>query len=102
MVGLVLFLAVVGFLLGMSIRNLARIREALKRNDEVYEFRTRINKVYCKEYVQRRLRENKFDDWEWPQDWSLNKYSYEEMLYSDRPLTLEAWWSSEEIEKLMS
>lgn len=72
-----------------------------KRNDEVYKFLTYINQVLCHEYIIRRL-ENDDTDWNWPQIWFLGEYKYEEFLYSDKPLTLDEWWTEEEINKLMS
>lgn len=33
-------------------------------------------------------------------DWFANKWTYNEMLKSSKPLTLEAWYTSEEIERI--
>lgn len=35
-------------------------------------------------------------------DWFCNKYTYEEMLHSRKPLTLEAWYTEEELKRITS
>ncbi len=43
--------------------------------------------------------ECKFGEWEKPYD-VLDKHSYESMLYSTKPLKLEAWFTEQEIKIL--
>lgn len=33
-------------------------------------------------------------------DWFFGKYTYDQMLYSLKPLTLEAWYTKEEIKRV--
>lgn len=72
----------------------------MKRNYEVWLFKRKISTLtydFCMRHV--------FDDddqsikaWEW----FCDKYTYEEMLHSRRPLTLEEWYTEEELKRIMS
>lgn len=42
--------------------------------------------------------DNSIEAW----DWFCDKYTYEEMLHSRKPLTLEAWYTEEELKRIMS
>lgn len=71
----------------------------MKRNYEVWLFKRKISTLtydFCMRHV--------FDDddqsikaWEW----FCDKYTYEEMLHSRRPLTLEEWYTEEELKRIM-
>lgn len=73
--------------------------EIMKRNNDVYNFLTHINEL-CTSYNKRNFKNN--ENFNWAQKWFLQKHTYEELLYSNKPLTLEEWWTKEEIDKLMS
>lgn len=66
-----------------------KCNQRLKRNDEVYAFRNKI--LYsiglCDKYYK-----EKHELWA--------KYTYNDMLNSKKPLTLESWYTPEEIEIL--
>ena len=73
--------------------------EIMKRNNDVYNFLMHIDEL-CSSYNRRKFKNN--ENFDWAQNWFLQKHTYEELLYSDKPLTLEEWWTEEEIDKLMS
>lgn len=35
-------------------------------------------------------------------DWFMDKYTYEQMLYSFKPLKIESWYTEEEIKRITS
>lgn len=69
----------------------------LHRNDKVYEFRQGIIDMASKA-ARRRIDENR-DDYLAPHS-LLNKHTYDQMLYSFKPLKLEAWFTEEEVKTL--
>lgn len=68
------------------------------RIDKVSLFKSQIIRL-CLDYNLRHLldQEETTDSLEW-----FDKYTAEEMLYSLKPLKLEAWYTPEEIEKIKS
>lgn len=73
----------------------------LKRNNEVYAFRQQLLHL-ASAYSIRRIREGIFTREDDALTWFLNKYTYEEMLNSNKPLTLEEWYTEEEIKRVKS
>lgn len=65
------------------------------RNDKVLQFSFMIIDM-CHEYA---VRHNYALD---AYDWFDGKHSYEKMLFSFKPLTLEAWFTKEELDKINS
>ena len=86
---LIAILLVAGFLM------VIKTPSFIKRNKEVCEFRLTIsNLVY--EYNMRRIEDGSYKTYyEF-----YNKFTYDEMLFSKKPLTLEEWYTKEEIAKL--
>lgn len=70
----------------------------LFRNHKVSKFRGQIIEL-CYEY-EMRLMPNPFFEPS-PYTWFYDKYSYEDMMNSTKPLILEKWYSQEEINKLL-
>lgn len=64
------------------------------RNDKVADFRRALLGM-ASQSAQKAIKHRRLD-WCEPYD-LLDKYSYVRMLYSFRPLTLEAWYTEEEI-----
>lgn len=60
--------------------------------DMAYEYEIRRLKEYA-ESGEERTEENAFD-------WFANKHSYEDYLYSFKPLKLESWFTEEEIKEI--
>ena len=74
----------------------------LARNEEVADFRCLLLDL-SDQYITRNI--NKFLQtgmMKNPFEWFANKYTYEEMLYSEKPLILEEWYTAEEINRIMS
>ena len=70
----------------------------MHRADEVFAFRKGLlNMAY--EYNRRRIYEynSNYND---AFDWFYDKWTTEDMLHSRRPLTLEAWYTEEEIKEI--
>lgn len=70
------------------------------RNHKVYIFKNKIAELtyaFCMRHLFD-SKERSIDAW----DWFCNKYTYEEMLYSNKPLTLEEWYTEEEIKRIKS
>ena len=68
----------------------------LHRNDKVFEFRQKIIYLSSEEST-RRIADR--DDLLAVYD-ILNQYSYDQMLYSFKPLKLESWFTEEEVKTL--
>lgn len=87
------------------IRGMKEMRDCSKlmeRNDEVAAFRLSLLNL-ATDYITRRLEE--FPDLKEmgnPYIWFVDKYTYDEMLYSKKPLVLEEWYTKEEINKIKS
>lgn len=89
----IVFLAFIFATLGL-IRNLQQI----KRINAVSAFRKKLVDM-SHEYNLRRLQEHSID-YRSAFDWFYGKWSYKEMISSNRSLTLESWFSSEEIKEI--
>lgn len=72
----------------------------IKRIQEVYEFRQMIIEL-CGLYDLRHIRDKDFNETS-PYEWFLDKWTYDDLLYSKKPLTLEEWYTEEEIKKIKS
>lgn len=71
----------------------------LMRNDKVYEFKGMIIKM-AHDYNMRHITERgKVKN---AHDWFTDKHSYEALLRSWKPLTLETWYTEEELTKIRS
>ncbi len=69
------------------------------RDRKISEFRSMIAEL-CDEYDNRHLQHDDFFLFRSAQDWFLNKYSYEEMFFSIKPLKLKYWYTKEELDKI--
>lgn len=72
----------------------------LKRNNKVYSFRCEITHL-CHKYNIRMIDERTYDSSNTAYDRFLEKYTYEDMLFSFKKLTLENWFTEEEIKELV-
>lgn len=75
--------------------------KAIKRNHEVAMFKGMLGSM-AHDYNMRHIKELALEDVHKVWDWFANKWTYEEMLYSSKPLTLEEWYTPEEIERINS
>lgn len=85
----------------VSMHGAAKCGKLPKRNEEVGPFRLLLLNL-ASEYNLRRLKEGKFLKSDDAYGWFLEKYTYDEMLYSKKPLTLEEWYTPEELLKIKS
>nr|DAJ81343.1 MAG TPA: Sporulation protein YhaL [Caudoviricetes sp.] len=69
------------------------------RNFQVRSFRYILINMAC-DYEMRRLKEPGERTEENAFNWFLNKYSYEDMLFSCKPLRLEKWYTEEELTEI--
>lgn len=72
----------------------------LHRNEEVYAFSMLILNIgsnYCRRHILAGD-EDALDVY----DWFVHKWTYSDLLHSRKPLTLEKWYSEEEIKKINS
>lgn len=80
------------------------VREAQRlsvRNHEVAKFRYYLLDLST-EYIIRHLNDPNLTELNNPYLWLLEKHSYDEMLYSEKPLTLEEWFTEDEIKEIKS
>ena len=54
----------------------------------------------CYDYAMRNYKTKGFDEVKEVWNWFDSKWTYDEMLKSSKPLTLEAWYTPEEIKKI--
>lgn len=73
--------------------------KAIQRNHEVAEFMGMLGSM-THDYNMRHIKELKLEDVHKVWDWFANKWTYDELLHSSRPLTLEEWYTKEEIERI--
>lgn len=66
----------------------------IRRIDKVYKFRSFIIDL-CYEYALKHKDLTSYERFH-------GKYTFDQMVYSFKPLTLEAWFSKEEIDDLMN
>lgn len=71
----------------------------IKRNYEVAEFRGKLHDMSY-DYAIRNYKTDGLNEVNKVWDWFSNKWTYDEMLKSSKPLTLEAWYTPEEIKKI--
>lgn len=94
----VLFVVCVVGLIVCSI-GLVKTSLEMKRNHKVAEFRTILSDMSY-DYAMRNYKTEGLDEVNKVWDWFANKWTYDEMLKSSKPLTLEAWYTPEEIERI--
>lgn len=90
--------ALIGLII--SYKELQRSRKLLIRNEEVGAFRTRINTMSYTYNIRHKLSSGECKDDAY--EWFYDKFDYDDMLFSDKPLTLEAWYTKEEIIRINS
>ena len=93
-------LLVVG-IIGLIVCLIGLIRTGLEieRDRKVTEFRTMLIDMSC-DYAIRNYKTEGIDEVSKVWDWFANKWTYNEMLKSSKPLTLEEWYTKEEIERI--
>lgn len=69
-----------------------------KRCSKVGDFKLKLVDMAC-DYNIRRAKEGEFD-YRSAYDWFLEKWTFEQMLHSSKPLKLEAWYTKEELEEI--
>nr|DAH58157.1 MAG TPA: hypothetical protein [Bacteriophage sp.] len=75
----------------------------LKRNEQVHEFRLLILELTsqnCKRRIRSASNISEFSHSLDAYDWFANKYSYNDMYNSFKPLTLEAWYTEDELKRI--
>lgn len=75
--------------------------KAIRRNREVAKFMGMLGSM-AHDYNVRHIKELKLEDVHKVWGWFADKWTYDELLYSSRPLTLEEWYTKEEIERINS
>lgn len=85
----------------LNIKGVLESRKALKRNKEVYLFRLQLLDLASAHNIKR-LKDGTLTDENDALIWFFGKYTYDMMFYSDKPLTLEAWFTEEEITRIKS
>lgn len=83
-----------------SIYGIHECNRALRRNNEVYTFRTLLLEL-TSNYARRHILEGDSSAME-VYDWFFDKYSHDDMMKSKKPLILEEWFTKEELEKIKS
>lgn len=73
----------------------------LGRADKVVDFRDKLCNM-AEDYVLRNYPNEGVFESEKVWNWFVNKYTFEEMLKSSKPLTLEAWYTPKEIKRINS
>lgn len=94
---MIIFVCCIALLL-WSIYQLYDVYRVLVRNERVYAFLMTVvdmGSSYCRRHI---MDDDALDVYEW----FVNKWNYEDILYSRKPLTLEEWYTKEEIEKINS
>lgn len=92
-------LCIVGLVISMV--ETCRNRRILLRNEDVLPFRTRLLNLTTV-YNLKRITKGVFSHEDDALTWFFGKHTYEEMLYSKKPLTLEEWYTKEEIDRINS
>lgn len=87
--------------LTLSLLGIRKAHQLGIRNNEVAKFRYYLIDLST-EYIIKHLRDPNLTELKNPYIWLLGKYSYDEMLYSKKPLTLEAWFTESEIKEIKS
>lgn len=92
-----MIMAVIG--LCISFTGLRNAKRMMKRNDAVADFRLELLNMSAM-YNVRHIKDPGFSVLDDACNWFFGKYTYEGMLYSEKPLTLEEWFTEEEIHKI--
>ena len=71
----------------------------LDRNLEVFAFKNH-QQIYLLNVIFYRAKNNLIPE-VWAIDYYPEKYTYDTLLYSDKPLTLENWFTQKEIDELL-
>lgn len=71
------------------------------RRKKVVEFRNLLTKLECS-YNYRRLAEEKYSEVNKTHEWFTDKWTFNEMLYSSKPLKLLSWYTNEELKRINS
>lgn len=95
---IVLFVVCIIGLIICSI-GLVQTSKEMKRNHKVAEFRKKLCDMSY-DYAMRNYKTEGLDGVNKVWDRFANKWTYDEMLKSSKPLTLEAWYTPEEIERI--
>lgn len=78
---------------------LVQTSKEMERNHKVAEFRKMLYDMSY-DYVMRNYRTEGLIEVQKVWDWFADKWSYKELLDSSKPLTLEEWYTKEEIERI--
>lgn len=78
---------------------LVQTSKEMKRNYKVAEFRNKLCDMSY-DYAMRNYKTEGLEGVNKVWDWFACKWTYAEMLKSSKPLTLEAWYTPEEIERI--
>lgn len=73
--------------------------KAIRRNREVARFKYMLGDM-AHSYNMRHIKEIGIEDVHKVWSWFADKWTYDELLHSSRPLTLEEWYTKEEIERI--
>lgn len=76
-----------------------KCEKALRRNNKVFKFKNMLAEM-AHDYNMRHVKELKLEDVGAVWEWFANKWSYDELLHSSKPLTLEEWFTEEEIARI--
>lgn len=95
---IVLFVVcIIGLLI--CIIELVKTSKEMKRNNKVAEFRNMLNDMSY-DYAMRNYKTEGLYEVSKVWDWFASKWTYDEMLHSSKPLTLEEWFTEEEIARI--
>lgn len=99
MLGTVIFILSL-IVIGFSAYMILDVYRILKRNDKVYDFEMKLLEIGGYYYMRHALAGdpdalNVYDRF-------VNKWSYNDLLNSRKPLELEVWYSKEELDKIKS
>lgn len=73
----------------------------LDRNKKVNQFRYMLCDM-AHDYNMRHIKELSIANVYEVLEWFANKWSYDDMFYSSKPLVLEEWYTQEELERINS
>ena len=81
--------------------NLAIIDKRQKRIEEVSKFLHMLGDM-AHDYNVRHIEQLTLDKVGEVYEWFADKYTFQQLLYSSRPLTLEEWYTEEELKRIRS
>lgn len=73
--------------------------KTIERSKEVYKFKCMLEDM-AYDYNKRHIKEIEVEEIEKVYNWFVDKWSYKKLLDSSKPLTLEEWYTKEEIERI--